>query len=71
VNCAEYNLIEVDEIPGEQEWALFDEPFAVTLVMQRGCWSARNIADAWAAYRAVMRKREGPRGRPPRWLRAV
>lgn len=73
MNCSEYNLIEVDEIPGEHEWVLIDQDFAVTLVVQRGCWSAQLAVDAWAAYRRVMRSRGfGPAPTtPPRHLYAV
>lgn len=71
VNCAEYNLVEVDELPGGLEWMLIDEPFAVTLAVKRGCWSAQLAADAWAAYRKVIRQRETPAGPRGRWLRAV
>lgn len=68
MDCQAYRIVEVDDIPGGHEWMLIDQPYEVAFVVKRGCWSARVVAEGWAAYRKVMRKR----GRPSRpLLRAV
>lgn len=71
VNALEYRIREVDEIPDGLDWLLIDEPWRVTFVVKRTSWNAEVVAQGWAAYRKVMRRREDPALPPPRWLRAV
>lgn len=60
MNCSEYRIVEVDDLPGEHEWMLIDEPKAVTFVVVRGHMTPAVVADGWAAYRSVMRNRGTP-----------
>jgi hypothetical protein len=62
MNYIEYTVIEVEDLPGEHEWMMLEEPFRVTFAVKRGCWRPSVIAEGWAAYRHIMR---GTPTRPP------
>lgn len=65
MDCEEYTIVEVDDLPADHDWMLIDEPQRVTVVFRRGRITATACAEAWAAYRSVMRRRHTP----PNFLR--